>query len=105
MKKSKEILYILYALVLLSILNLTLVYFEKQVPDSGIQTIWDSFWYMIVTLTTVGYGDFTPASTPGRVIGYIYVFSSLGVLGYLISTISNKIYQIMEEKKLGFSLG
>ena len=102
MKKSKELFYILVALAILSSLNLLLVYFERQSPDSGIQSFWDSTWYMVVTLTTVGYGDLYPSSNAGKVIGYIYVFSSLGVLGYLFSTISNKIYQIMEERKLGF---
>jgi len=102
MRKSKELLYILVAIVFLAILNLILAYFESQTADSGIQTFWDAIWYMVVTLTTVGYGDLYPSSTAGKIIGYAYVFSSLGVLGYLFSTISNKIYQIMEEKKLGF---
>jgi len=57
---------------------------------------------MVITLTTVGYGDFTPTTKVGKLIGYIFVFGSLGVLGYLISTLSSKYHTMMEEKKLGF---
>lgn len=57
---------------------------------------------MIITLTTVGYGDFYPVTFAGKLIGYIFAFGSLGVLGYLISTLSSKYHTMMEEKKLGF---
>ena len=57
---------------------------------------------MIVTLTTVGYGDFSPTTGAGRLVGIIFIFGSLGVLGYLISTLTSKYHTMMEEKKLGF---
>lgn len=102
MKKLRDLSIIVIILVTIFILNLVLVYFENKTGSSGITTIGSAFWFMIVTLTTVGYGDLTPSSSVGTIIGYIYVFSSLGVLGYLFSTISNKIFKMMEEKKLGY---
>ena len=83
-------------------LNLALVHFESQSADSGIRSFGSALWYMVVTLTTVGYGDKYPLTPGGQVIGYIFVFGSLGVLGYLISTISNKYHKMMEDKKLGY---
>lgn len=44
-----------------------------------------------------------PVTIPGKIIGFIYVFSSLGVLGLLISTISNKYYSAMQDRKLGYN--
>ena len=90
------------AVIVIIILNILLVRFETGVEGSSINSFTSALWYMVVTLTTVGYGDATPISDGGRVIGYIYVFSSLGVLGFLFSTISNRIYTMIEEKKLGF---
>ena len=84
------------------LLNLLLIHFEKDAPDSGIKSLSDSIWFMVITLSTVGYGDMTPLTLPGKMIGYIFVFGSLGVLGYLISTLSSKYQTMMEEKKLGF---
>jgi voltage-gated potassium channel len=98
----KQITAILGGILLISILNYLLIYFEQQVEGSDLTNFENVMWYMIVTLTTVGYGDLYPISTGGKIIGYVYVFSSLGVLGYLFSTVSNKIYTMLEERKLGF---
>lgn len=79
-----------------------MVYFEGAAPGSSIKSIDQSLWYMFVTLTTVGYGDLYPVTPGGKVIGYIFIFSSLGVLGFLFTAVSNKIYTILENKKMGF---
>lgn len=100
MPKLRTQFVILVSVLLLVGLNLILVYLEKG-AGSGIDTLSDAFWYMIVTLTTVGYGDLYPASTGGKVIGYIYVFASLGILGFIFSSISNKVQSMLEEKRLG----
>lgn len=81
--------------------NLLLVFFEKD-AGSGLDSLSDAIWYMVVTLTTVGYGDLYPATLGGKVIGYIYVFASLGVLGFIFSSISNKVQTMLEEKRLGY---
>jgi voltage-gated potassium channel len=83
-------------------MNYLLVIVESSDPNSGIKSVPDALWYMIITLTTVGYGDLYPTTVVGKLIGYIFVFGSLGVLGYLISTLSSKYQTMMEEKKLGF---
>lgn len=102
MNIKKPYLFLAASLLLIILCNFLLLHFEATDPDSSITTIGDAMWYMFVTLTTVGYGDLYPVTPGGKVIGYIYVFSSLGVLGFLFSTISNKIYTMLENKKLGF---
>jgi len=101
-KKYKQLFTTLGLISLVVVLNLLLFYVEGKDPNSSIQSFSDALWYMIVTLTTVGYGDFYPITFAGKLIGYIFVFGSLGVLGYLISTLSSKYHTMMEEKKLGF---
>lgn len=90
-----------FAAILLSLDSL-LVYFEKQSPVSSVTSLPRAFWYMMETLTTIGYGDFIPVTPGGKAIGYVFIFSSLGVIGFLISRATNAIFKFMENKKLGY---
>lgn len=46
--------------------------------DDSFLSVFDSFWYNMVTITGVGYGDITPTSNPGKVIGMLTIV--IGVL-------------------------
>ncbi|MBL4862300.1 MAG: potassium channel protein, partial [Crocinitomicaceae bacterium] len=78
-----------------------IVHFESQSSDANITDLYDVLWYALVTLTTVGYGDYYPVTPIGKMMGVAIVLSSLGVLSYIISRISLKISSYMEDKKSG----
>ena len=88
--------------VLYMVLIIGLVQVEKGDPSSNIKSLTDGLWYSVVTLTTVGYGDFYPVTSIGKIIGLVVIFSSLGVLGLLIGNFTTIIQNRMEKKKRGF---
>lgn len=56
----------------------------------------DAFWWSIVTVTTVGYGDISPATLGGKIIGMLLMMLGIGFLGVLTATIAS----IFVENKL-----
>jgi voltage-gated potassium channel len=56
-------------------------------------TIWDSFYVTIQTLTTVGFGDVTPQTTPGRIFASLYMFVGVGAVLYVLTSTVQTIVQ------------
>jgi len=81
LKESVSALIIpLYMLVVLFTFFGTLVYAAEYDPtmwnEGGrVQTISDAYWMVLVTMTTVGYGDYSPKTATGRIIiGFVMLF-------------------------------
>ena len=45
--------------------------------NSTIHSIPDAFWWAVVTMTTVGYGDEVPAGIAGRLVGAACALSGI----------------------------
>lgn len=55
-------------------------YFESEVQPENIGSVFDGFWWAIITLTTVGYGDVYPITTGGRIFTIMMLIVGLGVI-------------------------
>jgi voltage-gated potassium channel len=80
---------ILLALIVLSSASVLVLQFESQSREAVIKTGWDAFWYSIVTITTVGYGDYYPVTFWGRVTAMFIMIAGVGIIGVLASLLSN----------------
>tara|TARA_B100001029_G_scaffold179470_1_gene189109 strand:- start:550 stop:1602 length:1053 start_codon:yes stop_codon:yes gene_type:complete len=100
--KKETFIKIILSLGFYLFLLFTLVKVEKNIVGSSIISFWDALWYSIVTLTTVGYGDFYPISTIGKLVGGIFVISSMGLLLGLVSKVTEHFSMISERKKMGY---
>ncbi|MFZ5761104.1 MAG: potassium channel family protein [Thermodesulfobacteriota bacterium] len=78
------------------------VYFEKgQNPDL---TWTDGLWYSLVTMTTVGYGDYFPKSNAGRLfVGAPLMFVGIGLLGYALSVVATALVTAKSKELKGMA--
>ncbi|MBM3132269.1 MAG: potassium channel protein [Chloroflexi bacterium] len=80
-----------------------LVEVESGHERASIKTLADAVWYSLVTLATVGYGDYYPVTGPGKAIGVVFLIATLGLLGLLVGKVIHKITDMMEKKKMGLN--
>lgn len=61
----------------------------------------DSLYFSVVTLATVGYGDLTPETSPGKLFTIVYIFVGLGI----ITTFVSKLLALHRERRTHRSAG
>ena len=76
-----------------AILTLTAVVLggaAQYAAETEFETLWDGIWWAVVTVTTVGYGDLTPKTVGGRVVGIVLMFVGISFLSLLTAAIASK---------------
>lgn len=80
---------LLLMLIVLTTSSVLMLQFESRSPDANITTGGDALWWAVVTITTVGYGDFYPVTTLGREVGLVVMFAGVGIIGALASILAS----------------
>lgn len=76
----------------------TAVWFvERRDPHANIVDLGDAIWWGFCTIATVGYGDFTPVTTFGRVLAVGLMLSGIVVIGVtsaaFISALTERVHR------------
>jgi len=62
-------------------------------------SILDSFYFSVITLATVGYGDFHPHTPMGKIFTVFYIFIGVGtLLSFITITAKNSLNQSRFQK-------
>ena len=59
----------------------------------------DSLYFSIITLTTIGYGDFSPQTTGGKLFTIFYILLGVGIILAFINTLYNHFEKEQQKKK------
>jgi voltage-gated potassium channel len=63
--------------------------FERHAHGSNIHTLGDAVWWSFVTVTTVGYGDFYPVTTGGRITACFIMGTGLLTLAVVTAQVAS----------------
>lgn len=75
--------------LIVSFAAISILYVEEGMPASTIRTPGDAFWWAIVTVTTVGYGDHLPVSPEGRLVAGLLMVAGVGLFGTLSGLVAS----------------
>jgi voltage-gated potassium channel len=80
---------LLAGILVLEFGSLSILRIEEYAPGGNIKTASDALWYVIVTISTVGYGDFYPVTNHGRFVGAIIIIVGVGIFGTFTGYLAN----------------
>lgn len=87
--KGTSVTAALAALTLVVFGSIAILNVESGHPGTNIHSAGEALWWSFVTVTTVGYGDFFPVSTAGRVVAAILMATGIGLFGTLAAYLAN----------------
>ena len=83
------------ALLLLAVGVLVWIMEHRRNPEqfggTRAQGIFSGFWWAMVTMTTVGYGDVAPRTVGGRVLGLIWMLAALLIVSFFTASITSAL--------------
>ena len=92
LKSSRpKIIVFLLLVILLSVVLGTIMYIVEGSTNPGFNTIPESIYWSIVTLTTVGYGDVVPLTIVGKIISSFIMILGYGIIAVPTGIVSSEI--------------
>lgn len=97
---ASELGFLVFSLAMAIIIFATIMFYcEKNVEGSTFESIPASFWYTIVTMTTLGYGDMVPYTALGKIIGGVCSLSGVLVIALPVPVIVSNFSRIYHQNQ------
>jgi voltage-gated potassium channel len=100
--KTKNINVIILGVIVLIIFfgGIAMYLAEHGHRGANITNLGDAFWWTIVTITTVGYGEYYPVTISGRIIAVFIMLSGIGLFALFVSTFAQRRLEQPIESRL-----
>lgn len=99
MIKEELILFLFATAFLLYFSAVGIYYFENPAQPEQFQSIFDSLWWAVATLTTVGYGDVYPVTVGGKIFTFFVLLIGLGIVAVPAGLVSSALTMSLENEK------
>ncbi|XP_075900126.1 A-type voltage-gated potassium channel KCND2 [Nelusetta ayraudi] len=97
---ASELGFLLFSLTMAIIIFATVMFYaEKGSSGSKFTSIPAAFWYTIVTMTTLGYGDMVPKTIMGKIVGSVCSLSGVLVIALPVPVIVSNFSRIYHQSQ------
>lgn len=97
--KEEMILFLFLTMIILYLSAVGIYYFENSVQPEKFSSVFDSLWWAVATLTTVGYGDVYPITVGGKIFTFIMLIVGLSIIAVPAGIISSALTNSITKKK------
>lgn len=93
--RTKRLQMTLISLIVLTVaIGVVITPLEKKFGMlTTFQTTGDGMWWAVTTVTSVGYGDYYPVTTPGRILGGILSILGVTMFGIVIALVTVELFR------------
>ncbi len=98
MIKEELILFGVTALIAVYLASVGIYYFENAAQPEIFTSVFDSLWWAVVTLTTVGYGDSFPVTVGGKLFTSMVVLVGIGIVAIPTGLFASALTKAREEE-------
>lgn len=96
--KEEFLLFVLITFILIYFSALGIYYLERNAQPEVFKSVFDSLWWAVSTLTTVGYGDIYPITVGGKLFTYFILVIGLGIIAIPAGLISSAMAEARREE-------
>jgi voltage-gated potassium channel len=96
LKANPLVIQVILVLLVIILGGIFVYLVEQKQQGATITKLGDALWWAVVTITTVGYGEYYPVTSAGRIIAILVMFSGIGLVVALVSTLSQRRLQDIE---------
>jgi len=96
--KEELILFFFITVILLFLSGAGIYFFENPAQPEVFTSIFDSLWWAVATLTTVGYGDIYPITVGGRIFTFFILMIGLGIVAVPTGLLASALSKSREEE-------
>ncbi len=97
--KEEFIIFFILTIIVFYLASVGIYYFENQAQPEAFRSIFDSMWWAVATLTTVGYGDVYPITVGGKIFTTIMLLIGLGIVGIPAGIVASALSEVNNEEK------
>ena len=98
-RKAHELLTTVFVATVLLVISSSLVYAAESSVNEEFSSMGTALWWGVAALTTVGYGDVSPITPLGRVLGALTAFVGIGFFALPAGIIGSGFVEVMMDEK------